>query len=144
MITDTKVVDCATGNVTTYTPTGDIPEKALNASQIGYKGIRGAVSLSHNGSNGEAHSSNHYANSTSAGTILTRSIAQTFYDIPADIQRNGYPLLPCGNQPVRAITDKDLADVEVEGLTKLSRPTCAGVKTNVALNKADLASQTNQ
>jgi hypothetical protein len=48
MITDTKIVDCQTGYVTTLTPTGDVPETALNASQIGYKGIRGSVSLSNN------------------------------------------------------------------------------------------------
>ena len=142
-ITDTRIVDCQTGDVTVITPTGDIPETALNASQIGYKGIRGSVSLSHNWSGGEAHSSNHYANSTSAGIILTREIMQTFYDIPADIQRNGYPLLPCGNQPVRAITDKDLADESIEGLAKLSRPCDWNTTNNIALNKFDTATPTN-
>lgn len=136
-------VNCTTWAKTVHTPTGEIPEVALNAAQKAYADVYGAVTLSINGSDGKAHSSNHHANSTTAGIILTRPIEQIYYDMPNSIPRNGNPMTSCWNTPVRAVTDYDLADIGVNGLVKLSRPCDGDTTKNIALNKYDTATVTN-
>lgn len=148
-------VDCATGNTIRRSEDNDgtNPSISANANQRAYANVLGLVTLSSDGSNGKAHSANHHANTETAGLVKIREIRQQEYEIDeSKLKRTGYAMTPCGNEPVRAITDFDLADSQVDGLVRLSKPTqCAvnsgsgkyGNNLHIATNKFDYARTDN-
>lgn len=155
-VTDVRVRDCNTGSITTQTLlTGDNIPTALNAFQFADKDVHGTVTLSIGGSNHIAHSANHNANAETAGLVKLREIKQRTYSYDGvnDLQRFGDPLTNCGNKPKEVIADYDWADATNHGLVRLSNPHNCYIthnggnltaRDNLALNKFDYATSTNQ
>jgi hypothetical protein len=146
-ITDVRIEHCDWNITTSIKYNWDTYATAMNAYQRAWKNIYGSVKLSVNNENSIAHANNHYGNTESAWLFLMREIKQLTYPIPSDILRKWSPLTNCWNTPSTVITDFDISDETVMGISYLSNPSsCLDISLKnrpISLNKYDMARPDN-